>query len=246
MRAVLVVAAASLVAGGCASATAPLASRGEIIRRIVPATVQLESRREGGTRRAASGVIIASDPSAAWVVTTKHFIEPDVTQTITVRQAGARVRRKAIVRAVSHDDDLAVLEVQGLQARPVSLKSSAALGDDVWVTAFPFGGRITLAGGIVSQVLAEDGYSALEGPPRMVDASVSYGASGGGVFDATSGALVGIVEGYRTSRLALPPEERVLDLPVAGETLLVSSRAILRFLEVSGLDTLVKGSGTRR
>lgn len=35
----------------------------------------------------------------------------------------------------------------------------------------------------------------------MVDASVSYGASGGGVFDARTGGLIGLVEGYRTARV---------------------------------------------
>ena len=77
----------------------------------------------------------------------------------------------------------------------------------------------------------------VEGPPRMVDASVSYGSSGGGVFDAQSGALIGIVESYRTAKVAIPEtKDRVLEVPVAGETTLIPAPAILRFLVASGLE----------
>jgi len=70
----------------------------------------------------------------------------------------------------------------------------------------------------------------------MVDASVSYGSSGGGVFDAQTGELVGIVESYRTAKVAIPEmKDRVLEVPVAGETTLISAPAILRFLVDSGL-----------
>jgi serine protease Do len=70
----------------------------------------------------------------------------------------------------------------------------------------------------------------------MIDASVSYGASGGGVFDAATGTLVGIVESYRTARVALPTQpEKTLDLPVPGETTVVGAPAIRRFLETAGV-----------
>jgi hypothetical protein len=62
---------------------------------------------------------------------------------------------------------------------------------------------MTLARGIVSQV---NGVHSVVGdqelaPRLMVDASVSYGASGGGVYDARDGGLIGLVEGYRTARV---------------------------------------------
>jgi S1-C subfamily serine protease len=70
----------------------------------------------------------------------------------------------------------------------------------------------------------------------MVDASVSYGSSGGGVFDARSGELVGIVESYRTARISIPEmKERVLEVPVAGETTVIPAATIFRFLVDSGL-----------
>jgi len=74
------------------------------------------------------------------------------------------------------------------------------------------------------------------GPPHMVDASVSYGSSGGGVFDAKTGELLGIVQSYRTARIAIPEmRERVLEVPVAGETTLISTSTILRVLDAAGL-----------
>jgi hypothetical protein len=78
----------------------------------------------------------------------------------------------------------------------------------------------------------------VEGAVRMIDASVSYGASGGGVFDAATGTLVGIVESYRTARVALPTvPEKILDLPVPGETTVVGVPLIRRFLQSSGVPT---------
>jgi hypothetical protein len=90
--------------------------------------------------------------------------------------------------------------------------------------------------GVVSQVAAPSGELLLAGPARMVDASVSYGSSGGGVFDAHSGELVGIVESYRTAKVTIPEmKERPLQVPVAGETTLVPAAVIVLFLVDSGL-----------
>ena len=63
---------------------------------------------------------------------------------------------------------------------------------------------------------------------RLIDAAVSYGTSGAGVFDGRTGRLVGIVRGYRTAKLSLPgPEPAALDLPIADETTVVPTSAIL-------------------
>ena len=70
----------------------------------------------------------------------------------------------------------------------------------------------------------------------MVDAPVSYGSSGGGVFDARTGELVGIVETYRTAKITIPDvKDRVIEVPVPGETVLVPAPVIARFLEDFGL-----------
>jgi hypothetical protein len=76
----------------------------------------------------------------------------------------------------------------------------------------------------------------VEGPVGLIDAAVSYGTSGGGVFDAESGNLVGIVRGYRTARLALPgTPAQSLEFPIAGETTVVPALQILCTLEQKSL-----------
>jgi len=228
--------AIGVLLSGCASSGG--SERSEVIRRILPSAVQLRSEREGGGRRAASGVVLAADSSAkrCWILTTRHFLDPAIQQELYVASPTRKGRVKASVTAESPDVDLAVIEVTGIDLPPVKLKEIVRLGDDVWVAAFPWGRQLTVVSGVVSQLGVEEGELTVEGPIRMVDASVSYGASGGGVFDAESGALVGIVEGYRTAHISVPDKpDRVMQLPVAGETNVISVRAILDFLSASGL-----------
>ena len=80
----------------------------------------------------------------------------------------------------------------------------------------------------------------MAGVPRMVDVSVSYGSSGGGVFDAQTGDLVALVEAYRTARIALPRDPGAsVQVPVAGETTVIPAATIVRFLADRGLGPLL-------
>ncbi|MBI1959331.1 MAG: trypsin-like peptidase domain-containing protein [Candidatus Rokubacteria bacterium] len=233
--------ALALLISGCASTPAGL-ERGEVIRRILPSTVQLRLERQGGVRRAASGVVLASDPAAgrSWIITTRHFLDPPGPQDVYVSSPGRKGRTKAVVAAVSPDLDLAVIQVSGLSLPPVRLKETASLGDEVWVVAFPWGRRLTVVSGVVSQLVAGEEELPVQGTVRRVDASVSYGASGGGVFDVENGALIGIVEGYRTANVSFPEApSRVVPVPVPGETTVIATRAIVRFLIASGLEAIV-------
>jgi serine protease Do len=234
--------ALALVLAGCAS-LAGSSERSDVIRRILPTTVQLRADREGGARRAASGVVLASDPASGrcWILTTRHFLDPSTQQEISLGTPTRKGRVMATVKAVSKEIDLAVIEVRGIDLPAVRLKEVVRLGDEVWVAAFPWGRQLTVVSGVVSQLESVEGELSVEGTIRMVDASVSYGASGGGVFDAVTGALVGIVEGYRTAQMSAPDRpDRVLQLPVAGETLVIPARAIVEFLTGAGLAELVR------
>ena len=245
MRRMLAVAALAVAGGGCVSTAAPSSSdRGELIRRILASTVQLRAEREGGVRRAASGVVVAIDRSSrrTWIVTAKHLVEPPGRQEVYVRLPGHRSVVRAAVAFVSREHDLAIIETELLDVTPVRVRETARLTDEILIVAFPWGQRFTVIRGIVSQVTSPEGtvppegMVLMEGPARMVSASVSYGSSGGGVFDAETGQLVGIVEGYRTAKVAIPEmKERVLEMPVAGETTVIATPTILRFLVASGL-----------
>lgn len=244
MKRALVVPALALLAVGCASASPSPPprppTRGEMIRGILASTVQLRSEREGGIRRAASGVVIAADRATrrAWIVTAKHFLDPPSRQALSVRLPGQTTVATASVVFVSREFDLAILEAVGLELAPVRLKMLVHLGDEIMVVAFPWGGRFTVVGGHISQIASPvTGQSLVTGPVRMVDASVSYGSSGGGVFDRETGELVGVVEGYRTAKVAIPEmKERVLEMPVAGETTVISASTILKFVLEAGLE----------
>jgi serine protease Do len=236
MRLRPIVLAGALLVAGCATADAP-SRRGDALREILAPSVQLRAER-AGTRRAGSGVVIASDVTSrrSWVITTRHLFEPAAPQQIWVTTTDDARRLRAVVHTLSAETDLAIVEVEGRALPAAILQDTARLGDEVRVVAFPWGRRLTVVSGIVSQIASDEGEVAVEGVVRMIDASVSYGASGGGVFDAATGTLVGIVESYRTARVALPVQpEKMLDLPVPGETTVVGVPLIRRFLENSGV-----------
>lgn len=235
MRRVIALVALALVTTGCASAPV---DRSERIRQILKSTAQLRVDRGDGVRRAASGVVLATDPTTrrAWILTTRHFLDPPHAQQVYVRLPGRDTAVAGTIAFVSRDLDIAIIEADQLDVTPVRLKVATHLGDDVLVIAFPWGQRFTVVRGVVSQITAPTDSTLVTGAPRMIDASVSYGSSGGGVFDAQSGDLVGIVEGYRTVKVSIPEmRERPLELPVAGETTLIPAAAILHFLVDSGL-----------
>lgn len=84
-----------LLASGCAS-TAGVSERGDVIRHILPSTVQLRVERDGGGRRAASGVVLASDPESgrSWILTTRHFLTPPAPNGFISSPPGGRSARK--------------------------------------------------------------------------------------------------------------------------------------------------------
>jgi S1-C subfamily serine protease len=229
----------ALLAAGCAGVIGAQ-GRDEALRLITGATVSLRIERDPGTRRAASGVAVAVDRQAArtWIVTARHPFERVDAGPVAVTRASSGKPLVGRVVALSPDADLALLEVPATDIPVAALKPATRLGDEVWVVAFPRGRRATLVSGVISQLAEED---AVEGPAAMVDAPVSYGASGGGVFDPSTGELVGIVEGYRTARVKVSGSpERTVDIPFPGETTVVSAAAIRRFLRtVDGVARLL-------
>jgi S1-C subfamily serine protease len=174
------------------------------------------------------------------VLTAAHFVAPPVPEAIYVRTAGAKERHRATVVRSDRESDLAVLLVTGVVLSPARLRDVAQLGDEVWVIAFPRGRQMTVTSGTVSQVGTGSEGDPIEGPVRLVDTSVSYGASGAGVFDADTGELIGVVEGYRTAQVAArDAPDRPLEIPIPGETIVISVQTIRRFLAGSEFEPLV-------
>jgi hypothetical protein len=236
------------VAAGCATSPPALPSREKVLNRILPATVQISLEQDGRRFRSGSGVVIGERPagggagSECFILTSGHTLaglaDPQQVYVLLDRHRGKGSRRVARVLARRDDRtlDLALLQIQADDCVAADLGASPALGDAIWVVAFPWGREMTLVGGVVSQVNGEPVDDPESGARLMVDASVSYGASGGGVFDATTGRLIGVVEGYRTARVSFKGDSaaRYIDVPVPGETYVVPLADVRRFLVDSG------------
>jgi S1-C subfamily serine protease len=212
------------------SAPAQQSASESIIAHSLAASVQLQSDREGGVRRWGSGVAFSRDGiRRTLILTAAHLVTPAVSQTVYVTIPGG-TPAEAVIVAVDEEADVAVLAADDLAVTPIALQDTAQLGDHVWVVSFPWGRRGTVVSGVVSQIAAAekaDTSLPISGPVSLIDAAVSYGTSGGGVFDAKTGQLVGIVRGYRTAKLSLPgAPDQSLDLPIAGETTVISTATI--------------------
>lgn len=234
-----------LVAGGAGTSAADV-STAAVMREMLSSTAQVVVVRENGGRRAGSSIVITAGNGSgkAVLITAAHVLTPVMPQEI---RAVTPLRGNAVparLIAIDEEADLAILETDQLDAKPISFAAESALGDQIWVTAFPWGGRATVVSGMVSQIDWDRSETESEypfsGPPALIDATVSHGMSGGGVFDRGSGRLIGIVRSHRSVNVTLPGEpERTFSLPVAGETNVVSTRQILCFLLASGYESLI-------
>jgi S1-C subfamily serine protease len=228
----------------------------KVLERILPSAVQVILEQPEGRRfRTGSGVIIAAQPTATgtecFVLTAGHtFAGAARGKAVYVIVAshngrGTKVPANVLVEKDTDTIDLALLKTERVErCSPASLRRPAALGEWAWVVAFPWGKRLTLARGVVSQI-EHDGPADRDRDARlMVDASVSYGASGGGVYEARAGNLIGVVEGYSTARVSAQggASPWYIDVPVPGQTLVTSIPRISRFLQESGYADLINGA----
>jgi S1-C subfamily serine protease len=221
-----------------------------VIARSLAASVQLYAEREGGVHRWASGVAVAAGGDGRTVIlTAAHLLVPSVPQSIYAIVPGHDDRVEARIVAIDELADIAILEAPEMSVTPVALQWSAQLGDNVWVVSFPWGRRGTVVSGVVSQIETSAAETRLpvSGPVGLIDAAVSYGTSGGGVFDARTGHLVGLVRGYRTAKLSLPgTPTQSLDIPIAGETTVISATAIRCLVARSEIEDALKAALDRQ
>jgi serine protease Do len=247
-------------AAGCAGFAgrgAEPTKRHAVIDRIVSSAAKVVVERSGERVASGSGVVVAcsapgEDP-VTFVLTAAHLIQGKPDGVVYVRFTGATAgRARLLARVVRRGDvdslDLALLRVAGVALAPASLADPAEvrLGEEILIVGFPWGKRLAMFSGIVSQVPAE---SALDspaeergGPSVMVDASVGNGVSGGGVYQEATGRLLGVVEGYRTASVALKDRTQTFSLkvPMPGETFVIGAEQIREFLKESGIPAEMK------
>ncbi len=227
-------------------------SREEVLQRILPSAVQVVVEQHEGRRvRTSSGVVLASapreQPPTCFILTAGHTVsgiagKKEVYVTFDRHRGNAKKAQATVVAFRDTPNlDLALLKAEVNHCVPARTARPATLGASVWVVGYPWGRHMTLASGIVSQVNADDS-TGHEGDSRlMVDASVSYGSSGGGVYEARGGTLIGIVQGYSTARVSAQGANPAwyIDVPVPGQTFLTPLSHVMRFLAEAGYANLI-------
>ena len=205
MRA-LVIAAAIALAGCARAASKAPDSSGDIYvdmyRKLQPSIVLFtmdipadDPKRKGAYDEAyGSGIVVQSGDWGSRILTDAHVVQD--ARNIMARIGGAR-KAPAHVVAVSNDrDDVAILETLVAHVPTVALGTSKGLeaGRPIGVMGYPvpdafedehLGTKVSIYAGRIASV--RDG--ALE-----LDVPIIPGESGGPVFDASSGAIVGIAE----------------------------------------------------
>ena len=256
-RAIFIGVALGAVLSACATGAPRELTRDEVLQQILPSAVQIVvEQREGRRVRTASGVVITSPTSLrrdCYILTAGHAVsgiagEKEIYVTFgRYRGEAKRAQASVVVYRDNAELDLALLRVESDQCRPARPAGPAILGEPVWVIGFPWGRHMTLASGIVSQINADDGPDRETASQLMVDASVSYGTSGGGVYEARRGELIGVVKGYSTARVSAqgvdPPW--YIDVPVPGQTYVTPLTDVKRFLADSGYADLIGQPGPR-
>jgi len=242
----------AVLGAGCAIAPPSEPSSEHVLERLLPSAVQIILEHPEGRRfRTGSGVVIASRPkgqsSECFVLTSGHTVAGAVGQKAIYllfgRQRGAGIKEPGSVVAYREtaDLDVALLRAESDECTPARPAAPPRLGEPIWVVAFPWGRNMMLARGIVSQINGDDAADQELASRLMVDASVSYGSSGGGVYDARDGGLIGLVEGYRTARVTSQGSEPpwYIDVPMPGQTLVTPLGDIRRFLAETGHAELI-------
>jgi serine protease Do len=225
--------------------------RAETVQKVYPSAVRIQISAGGEVLRSASGITFAEDGGRSYVLTNAHVVEaakswPERVEIRVLPADGSSpVAATVLARGRVPEADIAVLEVAAkLPVTPLAADDRLELGDDLVVIGAPFGKGLSVAAGIVSQVeyeLAENAAAPRCAKALKTDAAIGYGSSGGGVFDVPGARLIGLVEGYRTARVAFggkDADQYAFDVPMPGETFVAPAAKIRRFLTEKGLARL--------
>lgn len=236
---------ASLAFALAAPLLAQAATRAEVARSVMPASVRVQLLSGEKVIRTATGVVVASKPAQdgaparAAVLTNAHVVDPanveNASWRVLVEKRGRVVKTHTAKLAglgKVPEMDLAVVEVEAeLPAASLGTEDAIDVGDEIVVVGAPYGRSLSVSGGMVSQLEAEEGATGtpLRYTAMKTDAAIGYGSSGGGVFHVPTGRLIGIVEGYRTARVAIS-DKMGFDIPMPGETFVAPITKVRGFL----------------
>ena len=220
--------------------------RSKVAHKALRQSVRVEVLVRGQVQRAASGVVVAAEGRTSYVLTNEHVVQREGLrgaasfEVVVERPKLHRLSAHVVFEGRVPEADLALLAVEGEALTPavIAAEDQVDVGDDVVVIGAPYGRALSVSSGIVSQLEVDD-----QDVQRSMktDAPIGYGASGGGVFDVPSGKLVGLVEGYRTAKVAfggISKDDFSFDVPMPGETFLSPPAKIRDFLMHSGIGKL--------
>jgi serine protease Do len=222
--------------------------KSKVVLKALKQSVRVEVLVKGQVQRAASGVVVATEGRTSWILTNEHVVQREGLpgaasfQIVVERPKLHRLKAHVVAEGKVPDEDLALLAVdsEALQPAPIASEDQVDVGDDVVVVGAPYGRSLSVSSGIVSQLETDEQDSRVQ-KSMKTDAPIGYGASGGGVFEVPSGRLVGLVEGYRTAKVAfggISKDDFSFDVPMPGETFLSPPSKIRSFIARSGLGKL--------
>ena len=220
--------------------------KSRVVKKALVQSVRVEVAQGGKVMSVASGVVVAGDETTSYVLTNAHVVAPAEGKggrltVIIERPTRMRLAARLVATGKVPEEDLALLVIEKkLPVAPLANDDEVSVGDDIVVIGAPYGRALSVSSGIVSQLETSEagGQTGMK-----TDAPIGYGASGGGVFDVPSGRLVGLVEGYRTARVAFTgaaSEELGFDVPMPGETFLAPPTKIRNFLRKAGLSRMAR------
>jgi serine protease Do len=229
--------------------------KSKVVQRALRQSVRVEVLVRGKVARAASGVVVATEGNTSYVLTNEHVVEraglsnTASFEVVVERPKLHRLAARVIFEGHVPEEDLALLAIEGerLNAVEIAGEDQVDVGDDVVVVGAPYGRSLSVSSGIVSQ-LETDEQDVRVQRSMKTDAPIGYGASGGGVFELPSGRLCGLVEGYRTAKVAfggISKDDFSFDVPMPGETFLSPPGKIHGFLVRAGIGKLAGLRDTR-
>lgn len=204
------------------------------------AVAEVVLEQDGAVVARGSGVVVAAREEggepACYLLTVAHVVAAAGGSKLIVMlpadDGGAALPGELVVEATGDDRDLAVVRVVAPGCHPVPIGPSVESGADLWLAGFPALGSLHVWTGHV-----RDAPSPAQ-PRWTVDGAVTEGASGGGVFDASTGGLVGLIQGYWTVRL-VGPAGPVAGEVAAGTTAVIPVARVRALLREWGLDALL-------
>jgi S1-C subfamily serine protease len=169
------------------------ARTGKLIKKLQKSIVQVESDETGG-----SGVILSSGNGTSIILTNRHVIDPNFSNNlvsdIEVLNYTNEIGKPARILVAPNQLDLALLIVNKEMGPAVNIDFNTSIerGDSVLALGSPLGIQNTVTKGIVSNFFDTESRANYTYEAIQIDAAVNPGNSGGGIFLARDGKLIGI------------------------------------------------------